>query len=135
MHQATSIQHQHHSGMKTKLVHFTVYTVAVCLLSVLLYKHLFTSIIVVPLIAGLIFIALRQSAALWEALLWQTGGLFIGNLLLHYFYVLPIIYKGQEPWSEEILMRLFAFAAQAVVAFVMLSIANLVRNKSKRNFS
>ncbi len=130
MNQEISIQPQPRKLIRRRLVWFGVYTASVFLLSIPLYMYLFTSMVAVPLVSGLIFPKLVRVGNYWKSLLWQASGLIIGNLLLHYIYVIPFIYKGDEPWSEEIGMRYLVMAVQIIIAAIILLIVRIwPRNK------
>jgi hypothetical protein len=98
-----------------------VYTLLVFGLAVLFYRLLLNKMWVVPVFAEIVLIkSVWTTTSFWKGLVVRFAGLTIGNALAHFFYVIPVIYEGMQPWSEEALWAYIIVAVQTVVAAVAL---------------
>jgi H+/Cl- antiporter ClcA len=108
-----------------------VYVLVAAGLGALLYKHLFTTMLLVPLVAESVLIKSPwTTSAYWKGVVARFAGLAIANALTYFLYVIPVIYEGKEPWSEEALWAYVVVGVQTVVAAIaLLASRRLTRKK------
>jgi hypothetical protein len=113
------------------IIWFGIYALAVFGLAVLFYRFLLNQMWLVPLLAEIILIKSAWTVGpFWRGLAARFVGLVIGNTLAHFLYVIPVIYEGKEPWSEEAVWAYVIVAAQtSVAAVVLFIIRRLLRKK------
>ena len=99
------------------LIWLAVYTLLVFGLATLFYKLLLNKMWLVPLLAEVALIRNAWTTGpFWKGLLARFVGLTIGNALTHFLYVIPVIYEGDAPWSEEALWGYIIVTVQTAVA-------------------
>jgi xanthine/uracil permease len=100
-------------------------------LGALLYKFLFATMLLVPLVAETVLVkSLWTTSSYWKGIVARFTGLVIANVLTYFLYVIPVIYEGKEPWSEEALWAYVVVGVQTVVAAIaLLASRRLLRKK------
>jgi hypothetical protein len=113
------------------LIWLAVYALLVFGLAALFYKLLLNKMWLVPLLAEVVLIkSAWTTGSFWKGLVGRFVGLTIGNTLAYFLYVIPVIYEGKEPWSEEALWAYIIVAVQtAVAAAALVAIRRLLRKK------
>jgi hypothetical protein len=113
------------------LIWLAVYALLVFGLAALFYKLLLNKMWLVPLLAEVVLIkSTWTTGSFWKGLVGRFVGLTIGNTLAYFLYVIPVIYEGKEPWSEEALWAYIIVAVQtAVAAAALVAIRRLLRKK------
>lgn len=101
-------------------------------LGALLYKFLFATMLLVPLVAETVLVkSLWTTSSYWKGIIARFAGLVIANVFIYFLYVIPVIYEGKEPWSEEALWAYVVVGVQTVVAAIaLLASRRLLRKKS-----
>ena len=118
------------------LVRCAVYTLLVFGLAVLFYRLLVNKMWLVPMLAEIVLIkSVWTTSSFWTGLAVRFAGLTIGNALAHFIYVIPVIYEGKQPWSEEALWAYIIVAVQTVVAAVALLASQSLLRKRQRTAS
>ena len=113
------------------VIWLAVYALFVFGLAVLFYNLLLNNMWLVPLLAevGLIKSA-WTTGPFWKGMAARFAGLVAGNALAYFLYIIPVIYEGKEPWSEESLWAYIIVAVQtAVAALALLASRRLLRKK------
>jgi hypothetical protein len=105
------------------------YALAVFGLSVVCHRFHLDEVIVVPLVAELLLIKSNwTNCSFWKGLAGRLAGLALGNSLAYHLYLVPLIYRGAEPWPEEATWGYLCCALQTLVAAVAFSIARRLRH-------
>lgn len=123
--------HVYPKSIGTSLVWLAIYTLLVFGLAVLFYGWLLNKMWLVPVLAEIVLIkSAWTTGPFWKGLAARFAGLTIGNVLAYFFYIIPVIYEGKEPWSEEALWAYIIVAVQtAVAAVALLASRRLFRKK------
>lgn len=123
--------HESHKMLGAALIWLAVYALLVFGLAALFYKLLLNKMWLVPLLAEVVLIkSAWTTGSFWKGLVGRFVGLTIGNTLAYFLYVIPVIYEGKEPWSEEALWAYIIVAVQtAVAAAALVAIRRLLRKK------
>lgn len=117
--------------MGASLVWLAIYTLLVFGLAVLFYGWLLNKMWLVPVLAEIVLIkSAWTTGPFWKGLAARFAGLTIGNVLAYFLYIIPVIYEGKEPWSEEALWAYIIVAVQTAAAAVALLVSRrLLRKK------
>lgn len=114
------------------VIWLAVYALLVFGLAVLFYKLLLNKMWLVPLLAEIVLIkSAWTTLPFWKGLAARLAGLVIGNGLAYFLYVIPVIYEGKEPWSEESLWAYIIVAVQTVVAAIALLASRSMQHDGK----
>lgn len=118
-------------SMGASLVWLAIYTLLVFGLAVLFYGWLLNKMWLVPVLAEIVLIkSAWTTGPFWKGLAARFAGLTIGNVLAYFLYIIPVIYEGKEPWSEEALWAYIIVAVQTAAAAVALLVSRrLLRKK------
>jgi len=113
------------------VIWLAVYALLVFGLAVLFYNLLLNKMWLVPLLAEMVLIkSTWTTGPFWKGLAARFAGLTVGNVLAYFLYIVPVIYEGKEPWSEEALWAYIIVAVQtAVAALTLLASRRLLRKK------
>src|SRR4051794_2641635 len=102
MNLATSHNDPPHVSPRTigaAVIWLAVYALLVFGLSVLFYGLLLNKMWLVPLVAEVVLIkSAWTTGPFWKGLAARFAGLTIGSVLEYFFYIIPVIYEGKEPW-------------------------------------
>ena len=97
------------------------YVLSAAALGALLYEFLFATVLLVPVVAEFVIIKSPWTiSSFWKGVSVRFAGLAIANLLTYFCYVVPVVYAGGQPWSEEALWAYVVVAVQTVVAAIVL---------------
>jgi len=123
--------HQRPKRAGLAVVWLAIYSLAVFGLAVLFYRFLLNTMWLVPVLAEVILIKGAWTVGpFWKGLIARFAGLTIGNVLAYFLYVIPVIYEGKEPWSEEALWAYITVAVQtAIAAVALVASRRLLRKK------
>lgn len=108
------------------------YIIAAFGLRIFLYCFHLNVMLLVPLMAELVLIkSVWTTMAFWKGVIARCIGLTFVEALTYYLYLIPVVYQGKEPWSEEALVAYVNVTVQtAVAAAALLASRKLTRCKS-----
>ncbi|MGA3163915.1 MAG: hypothetical protein ABSD77_06960 [Verrucomicrobiota bacterium] len=118
--------------MGLAIIWFGIYTLAVFGLAILFYRLLLNKMWLVPMLAEIVLIkSMSTTSPLWKGLVVRFAGITIGNMLAYFLYIVPVIYHGKEPWSEEVLWIYIAVAVQTSVAVIAQLVSRCLLQKKQ----
>jgi len=121
---------QHLKISAAAIVKLGLHSLAVFGLAVLFYRLLLNKMWLVPLLAEIVIAkSVWTIGPLWRGLIARSAGIVIGNALAYFLYIIPVIYKGNDPWSEEALWAYIVVGVQTVVAAIVLITTRVLTRK------
>ena len=109
-----------------------VYTSILCLGSALLYSRLGLSIVIPPLVAEALLWKVARRQRIWRAVISRVLAAACAQLIAYWFYVLPVVYQGEQAWSEESVWSAATAGAQAVWAVVLHLVLRALAKQRRR---
>lgn len=118
---------------------FGAYIVTVAAVEILFYRFSFSSyasLWIPPLLAEpALFSNQFRDWPYWKGLVARLASLVLARMVVHYTYVIPVVYRGAEAWSEEVLWAGIVVASQvAVAAIALIASRRLLRMRQPAAF-